>query len=137
MGVTDINCPAAGVGTAVTVTTTAETVAATSAPCNVDNLATNVQLEASLDISVGAAGATVTIKLERGTAAGGTPITKGGTWGPFAVSASTRYNFTVQGVDTPGQSAGQQYVATVTVGSASGNSTVNVAVLSAIVAPNT
>ncbi len=124
-----INTPTAGVGSAVTVPTTSETVAATSGPVNADNVETGVALDATIDLSTGVGATAVTIKLERGTSAGGTAISKGGTWGPFAVAASTRYSFNVQGVDFPGLVAGQQYVVTVTQTGATGNGTVNTAVL--------
>lgn len=130
-----VNVPAAGVGTAVTVTTTAETVAATLNGVNADNLETQVNLEANLDITIGTGGVTLTVKFERGTAAGGTTVSKGATWGPFTVVAANRVNINAAAVDTPGNVAGQSYVVTVTVGSASGNSTVNTATLTAIVAP--
>ena len=123
-----LNTPAAGQASAVTVVTTAETVAVTAGNIIAPNQTPRVYLNGTLDITIGTGGVTLTVKLERGTVAGGTVVA---TWGPATVVAGNRYVIDVNAVDLPGEIHGASYVMTVTVGSASGNSTVNTAILQA------
>lgn len=132
-----LNRPLPAFASAVTIGTDVEHVAVTSPVVIVDTPQYVVVLHGLIDITIGTAGAAITLMLERGTAAAGTPVTSGGTWGPYAVTATDEYQFVVMGLDEPGQAFGSQYVLTVTVGSASGDSTVNAAYLEAIVQART
>lgn len=123
-----INTPVPTTATGVTVTTTAETVAVISSPVNTDQNESVVVLDGLVDITVGTGGATVTLKLERGNVAGGTLVQA---VGPLTVTAANRYQASILGIDRPGVVTGQLYVLTVTVASATGNSTVNFAALQA------
>lgn len=82
-----------------------------------------IDIEATVDMTIGTSGTAVTLKLERGTVAGGTIIA---TIGPVTVVAANRYNFAIQGTDS--QSAelyGSVYVLTATVTGGAATSTVN------------
>jgi len=127
-----LNMPLMGIGSAVAIVTTTETVVATSSPINADNLEQYVSIEGLLDLTVGTAGTTVTLRLRRGTTTAGTLISQLNTWGPFTVTATNRVNFAIGGYDVPGLSGGIQYVLTVAVASATGNSTANSAAIQAI-----
>jgi hypothetical protein len=83
-------------------------------------------IEATIDLTIGTGGTTVTLKIERGTAAAGTNVQ---TIGPLTAVAANRVQYTIIALDTPGQVVSQQYVCTVTVGAATGNSTCNYAAL--------
>lgn len=124
-----LNAPLMGVGSSISVVSTTEIVAATSGPVNTDNLETVVYLEANLDFLNSSSGTTITLKLERGTAIGGTAITSGGTWGPFALTASARSNYGIAGYDLPGLVFNQKYVFTVTVAGNSGSPTIETATI--------
>lgn len=88
-----------------------------------------VDFVASVDLSAGTGVTGVTLKLERGTLAGGTVVA---TSGPAVVAASTRVTLTMAGTDTQAsEEAGQQYVLTATCVGASGASTVNAVYLRA------
>lgn len=92
-----------------------------------------VQLDGTLDVLIGTAGVTLTVKLYRGTLAGAVAITEGASWGPFTVVAADNYSVSIQGYDIPGAVQNQLYTATITVGSASAVTTVEHSVLRAIV----
>lgn len=117
-----LNTPLPTVGTSTTVTTTAETVVNTSSAVNTDTVEQVVAIDAVVDLTVGTGGATVTLKIERGTVAGGTLVQA---VGPLTVTAGNRVQQSIMAVDRPGVVTGQQYALTVTVASASGNSTCN------------
>ena len=125
-----VNDPTPGTATAVNVVTTAETVAATSPPVNTDGLQTVVSISGVLDVTIGTAGTTLTVKVERGAVAGGTLVTS---QGPYTVTAAQRVPIPFAAVDVPGVVVGQLYVVTVTVAAATGNSTVNFASISVTV----
>ncbi len=112
----------------------AETVVCTSAKLLVDVPQYVVLLTGLIDLTIGTSGVSVTLKLKRGTTTSGTAVTSGATWGPYAVTATDEYQFTVMGYDIPGASANLQYVLTATIGSGAATSTVNVVCLSAEVA---
>ena len=115
-----------GTGSAVTVTTTSETVLATLPGISLTP-SQPVDLIASIDFSTGTGVTAVTFKIERGTVAGGTAIA---TVGPIAIAASTRALFCLCGVDQQAaEVAGQQYVITATQAGATGNGTGNTIVL--------
>jgi hypothetical protein len=82
-----------------------------------------VDLDCSIDITIGTSGVTLTLKLERGAVAGGTIIA---TWGPATVVATSRYVLGVNASDVQAAELyGQAYVLTATVGSGAATSTVN------------
>jgi hypothetical protein len=112
----------------------AETVIATSPKLIVDAPQYAVLLTALVDITIGTSGSAVTFKLRRGTTTGGTAVTNGATWGPYAVTATDEYQFTIMGSDLPPASSGLQYSLTVTVTNGAATSTVNVVCISAEVA---
>jgi len=128
-----LNRPLPAFATAVAITAAAETAVIVSPVVIVDTPQYVVVLHACIDILIDATGSAVTLMLERGTVAGGTPITKGGVWGPFAVTAAEEFQFTVMGLDEPGEVFGGQYVLTATVTAGAAGSTVNAAYLEAIV----
>ena len=129
-----LNLPAVSFAVTGSPATSAETVIATSAQLIVDTPQYAVLLTALVDITIGTSGTAVTFKLKRGTTTGGTAVTNGAVWGPYAVTATDEYQFTVMGYDIPGASANLQYVLTATIGSGAATSTVNVVCLSAEVA---
>jgi hypothetical protein len=92
-----------------------------------------VVLELAIDVLIGTAGVTVTLKLYRGTVAGAVAITEGATWGPFTCVATDRYSFSAMGYDIPGAMNNGLYAASITVGSASAVTTVEHSVLRALV----
>jgi hypothetical protein len=110
------------VGGSVSVTTTAETVVVTSAPTSTEATEGVVAIEGVIDLTVGTGGLTATLNIRRGTTAGGTLVQS---IGPLTVVAANRYQASIVAVDRPGIVTGLQYCLTVTVGSASGNSTAN------------
>lgn len=82
-----------------------------------------IDIEATCDVTIGTSGVSATLKLERGSAAGGTIIA---TIGPCTVVAANRYNFAIQGTDSQSaEFSGGTYVLTLTVGSGAATSTVN------------
>lgn len=107
---------------AVNVVTVAETVAVAT-PAIDASAGDPVDIEATLDVTVGGGGTSITVKVERGGAVGGAVVA---TFGPYTVVAGNRVNLSVNATDQqPGDVAGQQYVVTVQVTAAAGNSTVN------------
>lgn len=108
--------------------------AAETAICTIGNMAIPasnvVDLEGSVDITIGTAGTSVTLKLERGSVAGGTVVA---TFGPFTVTAGNRYNFSINTSDSQANElAGAAYVLTATVANATAASTVNAVNVNAI-----
>jgi len=111
-----------GSSSAVTVTTTSETVVATL-PGVAAGPSQPVDIEWALDFSTGTGVTAVTVKVERGTAAGGTVVQ---TFGPFAAAASTRIALSGSCTDAQaGEVSNQQYVVTATQAGATGNGTSN------------
>lgn len=89
-----------------------------------------VDLEGSCDVTIGTSGVTATLKLERGSVAGGTIVA---TYGPFTVVAANRYNFTINGQDTQaGEYYNMAYCLTLTIGSGAATSTVNAVYIGAL-----
>lgn len=89
-----------------------------------------VDIEGSVDITIGTSGTAVTLKIERGSAAAGTVVT---TYGPFTVTAGNRYNFSVNGSDSQSNElANASYVLTATVTGGAATSTVNAVNLNAL-----
>lgn len=124
-----VNTPTPAVATAITTSAATELLIVTSSAINLDTPESLVLIEFEVDFLNSASGATITFKLERGAAAGGTLISKASTWGPFTLAASTRYNFSGAGIDTPGASAGLTYVLTGTIASNAATSTYETAVI--------
>lgn len=118
----------AGNAAGVVVTTTAETVAATVQGISTEAGGDTVQLEGQLEVTVGTAGTSVVLKIERGSAAGSTLVIADTA---VNVAAGNTVNLSINGSDSPGEVAGQSYILTVTVGAATGNSTVTQAQLNA------
>ena len=129
-----LNQPAPSFTIVASPATSAETVVATSATVIVDVPQYAVLLTGLIDITIGTSGTAITLKLKRGTATSGTGITSGATWGPYAVTATDEYQFTVMGYDLPGNVFLQQYCLTATITNGAATSTVNVVCLSAEVA---
>ena len=129
-----LNMPAPNFTVVASPAGSAETVIATSPKLIVDAPQYAVLLTALVDITIGTSGSAVTFKLRRGTTTGGTAVTNGATWGPYAVTATDEYQFTIMGSDLPPASSGLQYSLTVTVTNGAATSTVNVVCISAEVA---
>lgn len=108
--------------------------AAETAVCTVKGITSrggsgSVSLSGAVDLSIGTAGTAVTLRIRRGDTTAGTAVA---TAGPFTVTATDRYPLQVEGLDAPGEIAGQDYTLTVQVTSATAASTVNAASLSAL-----
>lgn len=86
-----------------------------------------VDLEVTLDLTIGTSGTAVTVKIETGTVAGGTILA---THGPFTAVAANRMNFAMQATNPAENYTG--YVVTVTVTAGAAVSTVNNVNLSAV-----
>jgi hypothetical protein len=113
---------ARGTASAVTLTTTTETVLATL-PGIAPAIGQPIDLIASIDLTTGTAVTGVTFNIRRGTGITGTIVA---TIGPIAIAASTRGEFVLVGVDlTLPESANAQYVITGTQAAATGNGTAN------------
>jgi len=111
-------------GAPVTVITTAETDILNSGRIPVALQSNTVLVDAVIEATVGTAGTTLTIKIYRGGDKTGTLVY---TSQAFSVAAGNKVNFGVKFSETL-QSAGEaQYAITVTVASATGNTTVNAA----------
>ena len=117
-----------GNGSGVTITTTTEQVGAVSAPISAP-VGTPFALLACVDVTTGTGVNGLTINLRRGSAITG-QIVQG--FGPEAVAASTRYIRTVAFFDTiPSEQAGLTYCVCVLQASATGNGTINTALVRA------
>lgn len=122
---------ATSLASAVTLVTTAETLALTSPGINL--LVDNAQLLIfwSLDVSVGASTTTVQVRIRRGSTLTGTVITLAQPW-VQAVTAGTTGIFSGVYIDTPGIVAEQQYTLSVVQAAASANGTINDACLAVL-----
>lgn len=105
-----------------TIVTTAETVILTTPPLTLPLDFAQVMIFWYHLLLVGTGGVTATVNLRRGTAVSSTliNISQGVT-----VAAGNRVVLAGCYIDTPGAVGGQQYSTTITVGSATANSTVN------------
>lgn len=124
-----INTPSPAVATAITTGGATETLVVTSNGVNLDSPEQIVLLEWSVDFLNSASGATITFKVERGSAAGGTLVSKASTFGPFDLTASKRSNWSGVAIDLPGACAGQVYTLTMTIASNAATATIETAVL--------
>lgn len=116
--------------TGLAVVTTAETVVATLPSVSTDGPSRRIELLAEVDHAVGASSTGVTLRIRRGTDATGTVVGVVTNEGTLA-AAGTYATYTIEAVDTPGEVAGQAYVATVADAGATGNGAVNKAILTA------
>lgn len=126
-----LNATLPGVGSAISVVSTTEIVAATSQGVNLDGIQTLVTLSFAVDLLNSSSGTSVTFKVRRGTGITGTLVTGANTWGPFALTASARQNFSGVAYDIPGLEGGAQYSVTATIAGNSGTPTIETAVLEA------
>lgn len=124
-----INTPLTKSASAVTISTAGETTVLVSSAVNTDNLQTQVNVEVTLDVSIGAGVSAIAIQLRRGSGISGSVITAGGTYVTSPVTAATRQTFIAKGVDIPGQVSGQTYTATITATGLTGTTSVNTAIL--------
>lgn len=115
---------------AVTITTTTETVAATTLPISTDGANQTVNLDCSGEVTPGTSTTALVIKVRRGTGITGTQV---GTTQTLTVTAPNKTGFSVQVADTPGEVAGQQYVVTVTQTGAAANGTIDQAAIQAVI----
>lgn len=104
------------------ISTTAETVIATTPPFSPPIDAAQVIIHVVCSITIGTAGATLTLTIRRGPLVT-SPLVQVHQPGITVVAGNT-LGFGAFYVDTPGAVGGQQYSLTATVGSATGNSTV-------------
>ena len=132
-----LNIPLPAYASGATISDDTETALVVSAGVIADTPQYQVVLHASVDLAVGADATAVTLSLEQGALAGGTAITSGGVWGPFDVTGSTRVNFSIDGIDSPGAVHGLTYVLTVTLTGNDTDSTVENVYLEAIVTART
>jgi hypothetical protein len=132
-----LNRPLPVFASGATIGDDSETVVVTSPKVIVDTPQYVVVLHGLVDVTVGADATAVTLYLERGTVAGGTKVTEGGTWGPYPIAGSAEGQFAVSGIDVPGEVFGGEYVLTVVLTGNDTASTVNAAYLEAIVQART
>lgn len=114
---------------AVTVVTTAETVAVTLPMVATDGADDRVDLAGQLSLQSGAATTGVRLRIRRGSLAG-TVVADSGNMGIVGAAGSLQ-DYEVDGQDTPGEYAGA-YVLTVQQTAATGNGSVNPATLQAV-----
>lgn len=121
--------PNTAVGNGVTVTTTSETTVAATPPrgySTASGTAQGVRIRADIGLTPGTGAVTCTVKVYRGTSAG----TLLSTSPAFTVVATQPIAITYAAMDSaPPQPGPNQYTVTVTMGSASGNTTVNHALI--------
>ena len=129
-----INASALAVQAATSVVSTTEIVIALSSPVNCDNVQTQVNLRACVDFLNSSSGTSITFKVRRGNGITGTLVSNANTWGPFALTASVRSNYSLDASDIPGLVGGQVYSLTATVAGNSGSPTVETATLQAFTA---
>lgn len=104
-----------------------ETVVATSAPVTTSGVGSNVRIIADLVLTPGATTTAAVIKVERGTAAGGTQV---GATKTVTVVAATPIGIHIDVTDLIGEVAGQQWVITITqTGGSGAGSTAAVSVI--------
>ena len=104
-----------------------------TAVCEVDGIATRpggstVALSAAVSLTVGTTGASVQLRIRRGSGTGGTLVAD---TGAVNATAGTIVAVPINGQDSPGEVAGESYTLTVTVASATAASTVHQAGLTA------
>ena len=106
----------------------AETVVAAIAPGAIPagEVADAVDLEATLDLTVGTAGTAVTVRIRRGVDTTGAVLA---TFGPFTAVAGNRMNLTAA---APDNEVNQGYVVTVQVTAATAASAINAANITAV-----
>lgn len=109
-----------------TVVTTAETAIATLPGISLNDASESIYLRGSAIITIGTAGVTAELQVRRGNGITGSIVSVSK---PVTVTAAAVAQLAVECIDTPGHLAGGQYTLTVTVASASGNSTVALASL--------
>jgi hypothetical protein len=107
---------------AVSVTTTAETAALTTASVNTTLPNNTILIDFWLQITLSAASTTVTCKIYRGASTSGTLIF---TCDAITVTASTKVDLHARTTDVVAGLESVQYTVSVTVASASGTSTVD------------
>lgn len=115
---------------AKTVLAAAETVAETVSGISTAGEGEQITIMATVSFTAGTAATALDLNIRRGTDATGTVV---GTLRDNALNAGREETWTVAAVDTPGEVADQSYVVTVEQESATGNGTVNSAVLTAVV----
>lgn len=125
------NATLPGVGSAISVVSTTEIVAAVSQGVNLDGIQTLVQLEWAFDLTNSSSGTTATVKVRRGNGITGALVTGGNTWGPFTLVASNRLNISGMSWDIPGLEGGQVYSVTLTIAGNTGTPTINTVTLQA------
>lgn len=127
-----VNTPLLVSGTAINVVSTTEIVAVVSGGVTTNNAQTQVQFEFDLDFLNSSSGTTITLKIRRGNGITGAAVA---TFGPFALTASLRSNYSMNAVDVPGEVHQAVYSATVTVAGNSGTPVIETATLQALVTP--
>lgn len=115
------------VTSAVTVTTTSETIVATSLAFSTRGPNEQVSIKGWVQMTLGTNTTGLTLRIRRGTTTSGTLV---GVATPETVIAGNTGDFDINVVDTPGDVAGQQYVMTVQQTGASANGSVPQASLS-------
>lgn len=105
---------------ATSIPTTTETVLATLPPLSSDGQAQSVLLEGVAGFTVGTGTTTVTVRIRRGTGITGTAVAS---IAGVNVTAGNVVQIPINGVDTPGEVADQQYVLTVQQAAATANGT--------------
>ena len=114
--------------TATNIPTTTETVLVTTPPLSTDGAAQQVSLQATAIFATGTATTAVRLRIRRGTGITGTVVADSGS---VVAAASSGIDLGVDGVDSPGEVADQQYVLTVQQTSATGNGTAQLAAIAA------
>lgn len=110
----------AGTLTSTTVTTTTETVVATSLPVSTRGASEQVTITGWVDFTSGTGATALTLRVRRGTGITGTLVSNANAQ---TVTAGNTLDYDLVVVDTPGEVAGQQYVLTVQQTAATGNGT--------------
>lgn len=109
------NVWAAATATSVADGGATETVMLTTNPIMVDTVQRRVKIVGLIIETPGTSGASITIKIRRGTTTSGTLVE---TIGPVFATAAQASAIPIVAEDTPGESHGLQYVITATIGSA-------------------
>lgn len=112
------------------VTLTTETVVATLGGVSTAAPDERVALKGEVAILLGAAGVSFTMRIRRGVDTTGAVV---GEATDFTLGAGSRGGAVLEFIDSPGEVASQSYVLTIAPISATGNSTVSNAALSALV----
>lgn len=106
----------------VNVVTTAETVALVTPPVSTTFAGDSIDIEGMVDLTAGTGTTAVTLRIRRGNGITGTVV---GVAEPDTLAAGNSAALQFQGVDTPGDVAGQVYSLTVQQTGATGNGTIN------------